>query len=52
MKERTPPKKMATKIIKLLKKENIDDNYLKKVFEHIRGRFKSLPFYQTSSKST
>ena len=34
--ERIPPKQMAEKISKLLKKERPDPNYLKKVFEHIR----------------
>ena len=34
--ERTPPKIIATKLAKLLKKERPDPNYLKKVFEHIR----------------
>jgi len=34
--ERIPPKQMAKKISKLLKKERPDPNYLKKVFEHIR----------------
>lgn len=36
MKNRTPPKKMALKIAKLLKEQNPDYNYLKKTFEHIR----------------
>ena len=34
--ERTPPKVIATKLAKTLKKERPDYNYLKKVFEHIR----------------
>lgn len=34
--ERTPPKIIATKLVKILKKERPDPNYLKKVFEHIR----------------
>ena len=34
--ERTPPKIIATKLVKILKKERPDANYLKKVFEHIR----------------
>ena len=34
--ERIPPKVIATKLVKILKKERPDPNYLKKVFEHIR----------------
>ena len=34
--KRTPPKVMATKLAKVLKKERPDYHYLKKVFEHIR----------------
>ena len=34
--ERIPPKQMAKKISRLIKKERPDPNYLKKVFEHIR----------------
>jgi integrase/recombinase XerD len=34
--KRTPPKVIATKLSKVLKKERPDYNYLKKVFEHIR----------------
>ena len=34
--DRTPPKEMAMKIVKLLKKENSDPNYIKKIYEHIR----------------
>ena len=36
MSERIPPKKMALKIVKQLKEQNPDQNYLKKIFEHIR----------------
>jgi len=34
--DRIPPKQIAKKIIKILKKEHPDYHYLKKVFEHIR----------------
>lgn len=34
--ERTPPKKMAQRLVKLLKRQRPDVNYVKKVFEHIR----------------
>jgi integrase/recombinase XerD len=34
--ERTPPKQMAKRIIRILKKENLDHNYIRKVFEYIR----------------
>lgn len=35
--ERTPPKKMAARLVKLLKRQRPDSNYVKKVFEHIRA---------------
>jgi integrase/recombinase XerD len=35
--QRTPPKKIALKIVRLLKKERPDYHYMKKVFEHIRA---------------
>lgn len=43
--ERTPPKKMAMKIVRLLKKERPDYHYMKKVFEHVRVElgFKGRP---------
>jgi integrase/recombinase XerD len=34
--ERTPPKKVAAKIIRILKKERPDYHYVKKVLEHVR----------------
>lgn len=34
--ERIPPKQIAKKLSKILKKQRPDPNYLKKVFEHIR----------------
>lgn len=34
--ERTPPKKMAQRLTKILKQQRPDVNYVKKVFEHIR----------------
>ncbi len=36
MKKRIPPKKMAMKLVKHLRNEELDQNYLKKVFQHIR----------------
>lgn len=35
--ERIPPKKMAARLAKLLKRQRPDSNYVKKVFEHIRA---------------
>lgn len=35
-KDRIPPKKIAKKITKLLKKQNPDAHYIKKIFEYIR----------------
>ena len=37
--ERLPPKQMAKKLVRILKKEKPDYHYLKKVFEHIRTDF-------------
>lgn len=34
--ERIPPKKMALKVVGILKKQRPDANYVKKVFQHIR----------------
>lgn len=34
--DRTPPKEMAAQIVKLLRKERPDSNYVKKVFQHVR----------------
>ncbi len=36
MTERIPPKKMASKIAKLLKRHRVDYLYVKKVFQHVR----------------
>ena len=36
MMKRVPPKEMAFKLMKILKKQRPDPNYLKKVFEHVR----------------
>ena len=36
MMKQVPPKEMALKLTKLLKKQRPDPNYLKKVFEHVR----------------
>lgn len=56
---RIPPKEMAVKIAKMLRKERPDQNYLKKVFEHIRtelslkGRYsqpKRLPELMTEDE--
>jgi len=35
--DRTPPKKMADQLTKILKKQKPDPNYLKKVFEYVRS---------------
>jgi len=34
--ERIPPKKMADQLVRLLRKQHPDPNYVKKVFQHIR----------------
>ena len=34
--KRVPPKEMADKIVKLLRKQHPDPNYVKKVFQHVR----------------
>jgi integrase/recombinase XerD len=34
--ERTPPKEMADQLVKLLRKQHPDPNYVKKVFQHVR----------------
>lgn len=36
MEERTPPKEVAQKLARILKRQKPDYHYLKKVFEHIR----------------
>ncbi len=37
MTERTPPKEMADRIIKLFRKQQPDPNYVKKVFQYVRA---------------
>jgi len=34
--ERIPPKKMAKQVVKLLRKQRPDPNYVKKIFQHVR----------------
>lgn len=59
--ERLPPKKMAARIVKLLKQERPDPHYVKKVFEHVRHeldlkgrapRSKKLPVLLTEKELT
>jgi len=45
--ERIPPKKMAVRLAKILKRQRPDENYLKKTFQHIRDM---LNIHQTSHK--
>lgn len=40
MEERTPPKELAHKIARILKRQKPDYHYLKKVFEHVREELK------------
>jgi hypothetical protein len=39
----TPPKKMAKKLVRLLRVERPDNQYLKKVFQHTRSILAIFP---------